>query len=68
MTDETIMVKRADLEEIRLIWFALSGIHGILREAAGNSQFFNVECVLRVIRDRFDTAIEDIDDLLRESE
>ena len=67
MTEETITVKRSDLEEIRLIWFALSGIHGILCETAGNSQYFNVECVLRIIRDRFDAAFEDIDDLLRES-
>ena len=66
--EETITVKRADLEEIRLIWFALEGLDGILQEAAGNGQYFNVESVLRIIRDKFNTAFEDIDDLLRESE
>ena len=66
MTEETITVKREDLEEIRRVWYALDGLDGILRNPE-RTQLLFVESILRVIMDKFNTAFADIDDLLRES-
>ena len=66
MTDETIMVKRADLEEIRRVWVALDGLDGILSDKE-RDPYHRTGTILKIIMDKFNNAMDDIDDRLRES-